>query len=159
VATATAASAAPTTIGTGVILATTNTATAGAGSLNLIGAVTQSGATLTTGVGATSALIKTGQGALFLGADNSAGFSGLLVIQGGTVILNNAKALSTGTTGTIVANNGADDVGQGRLLPTTSVDQYAATLGKWFGLSDSQLLEVLPNLVNFNASQRTLGFV
>jgi uncharacterized protein (DUF1501 family) len=62
-------------------------------------------------------------------------------------------------TAPIVANNGADDVGQGRLLPTTSVDQYAATLGKWFGLSDSQLLEVLPNLVNFNASQRTLGFV
>jgi uncharacterized protein (DUF1501 family) len=62
-------------------------------------------------------------------------------------------------TAPIIANNGADDVGQGRLLPTTSVDQYAATLGKWFGLSDSQLLDVLPNLVNFNSSQRTLGFV
>jgi len=61
-------------------------------------------------------------------------------------------------TAPIIANNGADDVGQGRLLPTTSVDQYAATLGKWFGLSDSQLLEVLPSLVNFNPGQRTLGF-
>ena len=99
-------SAAPTSIGTGVILATTNTATAGAGSLNLIGAVTQSGATLTTGVGATTALIKAGQGTLSLGADNSATFSGLLVVQGGTVVLNNAKALSTGTTGTLIANNG-----------------------------------------------------
>jgi uncharacterized protein (DUF1501 family) len=62
-------------------------------------------------------------------------------------------------TAPIVANNGADDVGQGRLLPSTSVDQYAATLAKWFGLSDSQLLDILPSLVNFNASQRTLGFV
>ena len=58
-----------------------------------------------------------------------------------------------------VANNGDDDVGQGRLLPSTSVDQYAATLGKWFGISDSQLLTVLPNLVNWNAGERTLGFV
>ncbi|MEO8808121.1 MAG: DUF1501 domain-containing protein [Burkholderiaceae bacterium] len=58
-----------------------------------------------------------------------------------------------------VANDGPDDVGQGRLLPSTSVDQYAATLGKWFGISDSELLTVLPNLVNWNASQRNLGFV
>ena len=58
-----------------------------------------------------------------------------------------------------VANNGPDDVGQGRLLPSTSVDQYAATLGKWFGISDADLLTVLPNLVHWNASERTLGFV
>ena len=56
-----------------------------------------------------------------------------------------------------VANNGPDDVGQGRLLPSTSVDQYAATLGKWFGISDTDLLTVLPNLANY--SQRNLGFV
>ena len=59
----------------------------------------------------------------------------------------------------VVANDGPDDVGQGRLLPSTSVDQYAATLGKWFGISDSDLLTVLPNLSHWNASQRTLGFV
>jgi uncharacterized protein (DUF1501 family) len=56
-----------------------------------------------------------------------------------------------------VANNGADDVGQGRLLPSTSVDQYAATLGKWLGASDSDLLTLLPNLANY--SVRNLGFV
>ena len=62
-------------------------------------------------------------------------------------------------TAPVVANNGPDDVGQGRLLPSTSVDQYAATLGKWFGISDADLLTVLPNLSHWNASDRTLGFV
>jgi uncharacterized protein (DUF1501 family) len=62
-------------------------------------------------------------------------------------------------TAPIVANNGPDDVGQGRLLPTTSVDQYAATLGKWMGVSDSELLSLLPNLANFNPSKRNLGFL
>ena len=59
----------------------------------------------------------------------------------------------------VVANNGPDEVGQGRLPPSTAVHQYVATLGKWFGLSDSALLGVLPNLVNHDPSQRTLGFV
>ncbi|SMC19755.1 Uncharacterized conserved protein, DUF1501 family [Andreprevotia lacus DSM 23236] len=58
-----------------------------------------------------------------------------------------------------VANNGPDDVGEGRLLPTLSVDQYAATLGGWFGISNTDLLTVLPNLRNFNASSWNIGFV
>nr|MDQ2736811.1 DUF1501 domain-containing protein [Pseudomonadota bacterium] len=59
----------------------------------------------------------------------------------------------------VVANGGPDDVGQGRLLPSTSVDQYAATLGAWLGIGASDLLTVLPYLGNYNASQRNLGFV
>ena len=62
-------------------------------------------------------------------------------------------------TAPVVANGGPDDVGQGRLLPSTGVDQYAATLGKWFGISDTDLLTVLPNLAHYDAGQRNLGFV
>lgn len=62
-------------------------------------------------------------------------------------------------TAPIVANNGPDDVGQGRLLPTMAVEQIAATLGSWLGVSDSELLSLLPNLTNYNLTVRNLGFV
>lgn len=51
-----------------------------------------------------------------------------------------------------------EDVGQGNLLPTTSVDQYAATLGRWLGVADASMPDVLPNIGNFGAS-RYLGFL
>ncbi len=43
----------------------------------------------------------------------------------------------------------AFDAGSGRLIPEISVDQYAAELGAWFGLSDSELNLAFPNLGNF----------
>jgi uncharacterized protein (DUF1501 family) len=62
-------------------------------------------------------------------------------------------------TAPVVANGGPDDVGQGRLLPTTSVEQIAATVGGWLGVSDTDLLTLLPNLSNYNSTVRKLGFV
>jgi len=53
--------------------------------------------------------------------------------------------------------NGPDDVGQGRLLPTTSVDQLAATLATWMGVSNSNLPLVVPNIGNY--SVRDLGLL
>ncbi len=57
-------------------------------------------------------------------------------------------------------------VGQGRLLPTTSVDQYAATMATWFGVSDTELKNVVPNISNFDnvthegiTYQKNMGFM
>ncbi len=52
---------------------------------------------------------------------------------------------------------GPNDVGRGNLLPTTSVNQYAATLATWFGIADTQMADVLPNAANF--PQANLGFM
>lgn len=63
-----------------------------------------------------------------------------------------------------LALGGPDDVGveswelQGRWIPTSSVDQYAATLLRWFGATEAQLDAALPNLANFG-SRRSLGFL
>ncbi|MGB9290754.1 MAG: DUF1501 domain-containing protein, partial [Terracidiphilus sp.] len=58
----------------------------------------------------------------------------------------------------IVGTDQANDVGEGRLIPTTAVEQYAGTLAQWFGLSDSQIREVFPNFGNFGSSPY-LGFM
>ncbi len=56
-------------------------------------------------------------------------------------------------------DSSADQLGNGSLLPDVSVDQLGATLGRWFGVSDSTLLEIFPNLSNFDTSKRNLGFM
>ncbi|MGQ3002707.1 MAG: DUF1501 domain-containing protein [Hydrogenophaga sp.] len=52
-------------------------------------------------------------------------------------------------------------VGQGRLLPSTSVDQYAGTLATWFGVQGAEMSGILPNLGNFNSVDypTNLGFM
>jgi uncharacterized protein (DUF1501 family) len=46
---------------------------------------------------------------------------------------------------------------QGTLIPTTSVDQYAATMARWMGVSASDMPTVLPNIGRFATSN--LGFM
>ncbi len=42
------------------------------------------------------------------------------------------------------------DAGRGRLIPELSVDQYAFSLARWFGLSHSEALDVLPSIQNID---------
>ena len=56
-----------------------------------------------------------------------------------------------------LALGGPEDVGGGRIIPSTSADQYAATLARWFGIPDTDLDVVAPSLANF--AQRDLGFM
>ncbi|MEP6900558.1 MAG: DUF1501 domain-containing protein [Actinomycetota bacterium] len=58
--------------------------------------------------------------------------------------------------------NGPDDAdsgtgARGRWIPTTSVEQYAATLSRWYGLPDANLAAVFPKITNF--TNTNLGFM
>ena len=82
------------------------------------------------------------------------GWGSMHFVMGGAVkgqrIYGTPPAIGSGTAG---------DVGQGRLLPSISVDQYAATLATWFGVPAGSLSTVLPNVGNYNPSSLDLGFV
>lgn len=60
-------------------------------------------------------------------------------------------------------NNNSLDVGRGRLLPTTSTDEFNAELARWFGVpNNSALVDILPNIRNFHAggsAQLPIGFL
>lgn len=51
----------------------------------------------------------------------------------------------------VTALGTASDIGSGRLLPAYSVSQMAAPMGRWLGLSATELATVLPGLNNFDA--------
>jgi uncharacterized protein (DUF1501 family) len=56
-----------------------------------------------------------------------------------------------------LAVNGPDDTEDGRWIPTTSVDEFSATLARWFGVADSDLSTVFPNIGRF--ANPNLGFL
>lgn len=62
-----------------------------------------------------------------------------------------------GTFPTLAVNGPDDATGQGRWVPTTSLDQYASTLAAWFGVAAADLPSIFPNLANFTAP--TLGIL
>jgi uncharacterized protein (DUF1501 family) len=82
------------------------------------------------------------------------------LVMGGSVIGGDFYGVP-GPNGTVFPTlqlSGPDDTDtRGRWIPTTSVDQYGATLASWFGLDNANLDAVFPQLKNF--SPRNLGFL
>ncbi len=88
-----------------------------------------------------------------------------MIVMGGSVLGGNFYGMNTATNGTPYPHlqlGGLDDTDtgtnpRGRWIPTTSVDQYAATMARWFGLAEIDMPSVFPNIGNFTSSN--LGFM
>ncbi len=48
------------------------------------------------------------------------------------------------------ALGGRDDIGNGRIIPQMSINQLGASLGSWMGLSNTDLLDIFPDLRRFD---------
>jgi uncharacterized protein (DUF1501 family) len=57
----------------------------------------------------------------------------------------------------LLSDKNPNDAGYGQIIPTTSIDQYSATLASWFGVAAGDIPLLFPNLSNF--STQNLGFV
>lgn len=93
-----------------------------------------------------------GSGAASVGTDHAWGSHAFIMggaVMGGTFY---------GAYPTLDVNGPDDDGGKrGRWIPTTSIDQYGATLANWYGLPSNLLPTVFPNLSKF--SNQNLGFL
>ena len=93
-----------------------------------------------------------------VGSDH--GWGGSYFVIGDAVLGGNfyGRPTSNGTFfPTLVMGTGDDADVRGRFIPTASVEQYAATMARWYGLSESDIPLVFPNINNFATSN--LGFM
>lgn len=91
-----------------------------------------------------------------------------MFVMGGSVLggdfYGSLRPDGTGTYFPTLVQGGSDDTDsgtapRGRWIPTTSVDQYASTFARWFGLSPADQASVFPNLVNFPGTFSQLNFL
>mgnify|MGYP000246123528 CR=1 FL=1 len=80
------------------------------------------------------------------------GWGGIQMVMGGDVV--GGRLYGTFPT---LSLNGPDSFNSGQMIPTTSLDQMAATLSSWMGLSAGQVDTIFPNVSNF--STPNLGFM
>jgi uncharacterized protein (DUF1501 family) len=93
------------------------------------------------------------------GTGSDHGWGGHQLVLGGAV---NGGAIYGASSTQIfpdIALKSSFDVGQGRLLPWTSVDEYGATFAKWMGASTSELSGIFPNLGRFTARPTGMSFL
>ena len=88
-----------------------------------------------------------------------------MFVIGGSVNGGNFYGVNTsnGTPYPNLTMNGPDDAdsgsgARGRWIPTTSVEQYASTLARWYGLPEADMHTVFPNYNNF-LGNTNLGFM
>jgi uncharacterized protein (DUF1501 family) len=93
------------------------------------------------------------------GQGSDHGWGGHHLVFGGSGDPTTGAVLGRKTYGTFPVHqlNGPDDTSTGRWIPTTSVDEYSATMAKWFGVDPSYMPVVFPNLGRFAAPD--LGFL
>ena len=103
----------------------------------------------------------TGTGAA-VGSDHA--WANYHFVIGGGITASDFYGINTtnGTPFPTLVFNGPDDAdsgtgARGRWIPTTSVEQYAATLARWYGLPDANLAAVFPKIANF--ANTNLGFM
>ena len=82
------------------------------------------------------------------------GWGGVQFVMGGAV--NGGRIFGAPSA---VGLNTVDDVHSGRLIPTTSMDQLAATMALWFGVPPNDLPFVMPNLRYFDQTKWDLGLL
>ena len=96
------------------------------------------------------------------------GWGNHMMVMGGAVnggdFYGSLRPDGTGTYFPSLTLGGPDDTDggnspRGRWIPTTSVDQYAVTLARWFGLSAADEPGVFPNLAAFPGTYSQLGFL
>ena len=93
------------------------------------------------------------------GVGSDHGWGSHHLILGGAGATNGGSVVGGKTYGKFptLAINGPDDTSTGRWIPTTAIDQYFATIATWFGVDNSNLGTVFPNLGRF--ATPNLGFM
>lgn len=92
------------------------------------------------------------------GSDHA--WAGHHFVMGGAVLGGDfyGRPTANGSIFPTLVNSGPDDIStRGRFVPTVSVEMYAATMARWFGLTEGQLGLVFPFINNFPTSN--LGFM
>jgi uncharacterized protein (DUF1501 family) len=97
-----------------------------------------------------------------VGSDHAWGNHHFIVGGGITASDFYGKNTNNGTPYPTLLPNGPDDAdsgptARGRWIPTNSVEQYAATLSRWFGLPEANMVDVFPKIANF--PNTNLGFM